>query len=553
MHRSRQSRPTFQVARSPRAPSFFLIRSRDRKAKQWAGSAFLAAMTLSASSLAQETDVTQTPNNINAGIKKSFEEQVGPNRGDDRVPGSSLYLIRRDPFRSIARGRQLFQRKFTAAQGQGPRVGDGVGDFNTDGAFGAGLSDSCAGCHGRPRGSAGVGGNVFTRPDSRDAPHLFGLGLVEILADEMTSDLRRIKARALRRAKRRNRRVTVRLRSKRTRYGWLTAFPDGTVDTSRVKGVDADLRVKPFFAEGSEFSIRAFTVGALQAEMGLQSVDPDLAQAAAGARVVTPGGLVLDGTLDKIAAPPAADANDDPDGDGVTNEVPVAAVDHLEIYLLNYFKPGRYRRTATTKAGKRLFMKARCGSCHTPNLYVRRDRRVADVETDYRNIDRFNGLYAEATARLEEKEDCADHPTLKLPSKQGFWVKGIFSDFKRHDLGPDFYERNFDGTLTKEFMTEPLWGAGTTAPYGHDGRSINLREVILRHGGEAMQSRDRFARMSDWKQDAIIAFLNSLVLFGPPDTASNLNEGDPSTPNFPQEGHGSIDLSVLFNDPTDPE
>jgi CxxC motif-containing protein (DUF1111 family) len=35
-------------------------------------------------------------------------------------------------------------------------------------------------------------------------------------------------------------------------------------------------------------------------------------------------------------------------------------------------------------------------------------------------------------------------------------------------------------------MTEPLWGVGSTAPYGHDGRSINLREVILRHGGEAL-------------------------------------------------------------------
>jgi hypothetical protein len=33
-------------------------------------------------------------------------------------------------------------------------------------------SDSCAACHGRPRGAAGFGGDVVTRPDSRDAPHL---------------------------------------------------------------------------------------------------------------------------------------------------------------------------------------------------------------------------------------------------------------------------------------------------------------------------------------------------------------------------------------------
>ncbi|NJO12316.1 MAG: hypothetical protein HC872_01280 [Gammaproteobacteria bacterium] len=46
-------------------------------------------------------------------------------------------------------------------------------------------------------------------------------------------------------------------------------------------------------------------------------------------------------------------------------------------------------------------------------------------------------------------------------------------------------------------MTEPLWGVGSTGPYGHDGRSINLREVILRHGGEAMASRNAFARLPE--------------------------------------------------------
>ncbi len=56
----------------------------------------------------QETDITQTPNSVNAGIKKSLEDQIGQGRGDINIPDSSLYLIQRDPFRSIARGRQLF-------------------------------------------------------------------------------------------------------------------------------------------------------------------------------------------------------------------------------------------------------------------------------------------------------------------------------------------------------------------------------------------------------------------------------------------------------------
>jgi len=58
---------------------------------------------------------------------------------------------------------------------------------------------------------------------------------------------------------------------------------------------------------------------------------------------------------------------------------------------------------------------------------------------------------------------------------------------------------------------------------------------------------------SSSSQDAIIAFLNSLVLFPPDDTASNLNPGDPAAENFPQNGHGNIKLPVLFNDPTNAE
>ncbi len=152
---------------------------------------------------AQETDITQSPNNEQAGIQKTLEQQIGAGRGDINTPNSSLYIINRDPFRSIRRGRGIFQRKFTVEQGFGPRTGDGHGDIAAEGSIGAGLVDSCAGCHGRPRGAAGFGGDVFTRPDSRDAPHLFGLGIIEMLADEITQDLRQARDRAIAQAKQR--------------------------------------------------------------------------------------------------------------------------------------------------------------------------------------------------------------------------------------------------------------------------------------------------------------------------------------------------------------
>ena len=508
----------------------------------------------SASVNAELTDVTQAPNNLNFGIQKSFEDQVGLGRGDVNTPNSSMYIIKRDPFRSIRRGRQLFQRKFTHAQGLGPRTNDGIGNIGENIAIGAGLTDSCAACHGRPRGAAGFGGDVATRPDSRDAPHLFGLGLVEMLGDEITTDLREIRDKAITAAQAQNQTIQRRLVSKGIRYGYITAHPDGSVDTSGVRGVNPDLRVRPFFHQGGTISIREFVVGAFKDEMGLQSPDPDLHAASQGADITTPAGMVLSGSVDTIETPPAHAVTEDSDGDGVFNEIPTSAVDHMEFYLLNYFKPATYRQTHATKNGRSLFMQAGCGRCHIPNLTIARDRRVADVDTVYdpqRGI--FNRLFATAIPRFQEIADGSGNPTQKLPLGESFVVEGIYADFRRHDLGPAFWERNYDGTIQKEFMTEPLWGVGSTAPYGHDGRSINLHEVIIRHGGEARKSRNRYAGMSSLEQQYIIAFLQSLVLFPPDDTASNLSPGDPNADNFPQEGHGSINLGTLFNDPSDPE
>jgi hypothetical protein len=68
----------------------------------------------------QMIDNTQALNPLNAGINKSLMQEIGAGRGDINTPGSSLYIIKRDPFRSVRRGRQLFQRKFTRTQGQGP-------------------------------------------------------------------------------------------------------------------------------------------------------------------------------------------------------------------------------------------------------------------------------------------------------------------------------------------------------------------------------------------------------------------------------------------------
>jgi mono/diheme cytochrome c family protein len=504
--------------------------------------------------LGQMIDQTQAPNSAKDGINKSLSQQVGAGRGDSVTPDSSSFIISRDPFRAIRRGRQIFQRKFTRVEQQGPGVQDGVGDINTVIGIGAGLSDSCASCHGRPRGSAGTGGDVVTRPDSRDAPHLFGLGLKEMLADEITGQLRRIRSNTIAVARIAGMPLTTKLVAKGIEFGSITVSPDGSVDTSHVEGVDPDLRVRPFFAHGGTISIREFVVGALHNELGLEAADPDLARASAKGLVVTPGGMVLDGGLDTVESPPVPNPAFEPNGDVSGNEVPAALVDYLEFYLLNYFKPGTYKQTDITRKGLRTFNEIGCASCHVPDLPIDRDRRVADVETVYDPKNgNFNHMFATATALVDSIADGSGFPSVKKPKLQPFLVKNIFTDFKRHDLGPNFYERNWDGTLQKEFLTRPLWGIGNKAAYGHDGRSITVQEVILRHGQEAQQSRDAFADLEEEKRSAILEFLNSLILFPPDDTASNLDPGNREAGFFPQFGHGSIKLTVLFNDPTNKE
>jgi hypothetical protein len=505
---------------------------------------------------AQLTDVTQTPNTLNVGIQKSLVQEIGAGRGDVMTPDSSIFLLQRDPFRAIQRGRQLFQRKFTRAQGNGPRVEDGVGNIELEAALGAGLSDSCASCHGRPQGSAGFGGNVFTRPESRDTPHLFGLGLKEMLADEITQELRAERSQASALALVQGADVTVSLTGKGIHYGSITAHADGSFDTSQVQGVNPDLRVRPFFAQGKAISVREFAVGAFRAEMGMPAFDPDLLAASQGQDVVTPAGMVLSGSLDTFDPPPSASATDDPDHDGVVDEIPVSLIDEMEFYLLNYFKPGLGRQTSDTSAGLQAFRTIGCATCHVQGFVLQHDRRVADVRTSYDPANSngvFNHFYAVATPRFTTTDDGSGLPTLKRPRLGSFRVDNIFTDFKRHDLGAGFHERNFDGTVTTQFMTTALWGVGSTAPYGHDGRSPTLEDVILRHGGEAQAARDAFAQLPDDQRGRILGFLDSLVLFSPPDTASNLDPVDPSNPNFPTYGHGSINLSVLFNVPSDKE
>ena len=210
------------------------------------------------------------------------------------------------------------------------------------------------------------------------------------------------------------------------------------------------------------------------------------------------------------------------------------------------------RATERTQDGADLMAAVGCTGCHVRNFTVQHDRRVADLDTRYdatRGI--FNHLYATAKTLFSVVHDGTAYPKL-VPKGEPFVVADLFTDFKRHDLGEAFYERNFDGTLHTQFMTSPLWGIGTKAPYGHDGRSINLEEVILRHGGEALAAKNTFAALDDDNQHKIIEYLQTLLLFPPDDTASSLSPGHPGAADMQNPTqHGAIALSALFQIPSE--
>ena len=85
-------------------------------------------------------------------------------------------------------------------------------------------------------------------------------------------------------------------------------------------------------------------------------------------------------------------------------------------------------------------------------------------------------------------------------------------------ITPDVADGRPDGDATgREWRTAPLWGLRLAdrflngqAFYLHDGRTSDLAEAVLFHGGEGAAARDRFTRLSARDRGALLAFLQSL-------------------------------------------
>ena len=402
----------------------------------------------------------------------------------------------------------------------------------------------CAECHNIPFDGSGTNNsNVHRDPlhsgdltkfIQRNTPHLFAPGALQKLAEEMTADLLSIRQEATNAACAGpvGNIQTRALASKGTGFGSLSVVRQASpgacavsINNSQVQGVDTSLVVKPFQWKGSVAFLRDFIRGACHNEIGMQPVE-------------------LTGS------------NQDGDGDGVSNEMSVGDQTALAVYLASQPRPTTLLELNTLKLletplttaqvyqinrGNAQFTSMGCAACHSPSKTLSNAVFSEPSQMPQYRDAVFPGGQNPASELVSPAQslkvdlvlDPPDNVIFKNPanpkSNVVFRLGGLkrsgttgaivdlFSDLKRHDLGIEVAEPiDEDGNGASVFLTKPLWGIGSTAPYMHSGDAPTLTKAIALHGGEAAASRSNFNAASPGAKDDLIAFMKNLVLFALP-------------------------------------
>jgi len=418
-------------------------------------------------------------NETEAAVKDVLQEQI--DRGDFDLPTMQLY------------GRRLFQLPWRSNLGLG--TGAGARTFlpvhrgDTPGLD----TQACEGCHSQG-GLDGAGtftqspllfgdGDAEASAIRRNPPALMGLGLVQALGVEMSAELAAQREAASRQAKASGQPVKVALQAKGVAFGALTARPDGTVDTGELRGVDADLVVRPFGWKGDVARLRRFVEDAARQHFGVISHVEALAQRGRGPDPRLGGGADWE----------------DPDGDGVRRELEEGIITTGAVYLELLetpviLPPADATLQARWAHGSQLFDQLGCASCHVRSMQM--TTRV------WRELPDTTGGPGYEVALLS----VGDQP-------RGTDLVALFSDLRRHDMGPGLAEAKASpyGVAPSEFLTRPLWGLAESAPYLHDGRAPTIPDAVLAHDGEARQSREAYAAAKVEDQQDLLLFLLSLT------------------------------------------
>lgn len=169
-----------------------------------------------------------------------------------------------------------------------------------------------------------------------------------------------------------------------------------------------------------------------------------------------------------------------PNGNGENGapEMSDKQLDKMTFYVSTLAVPARRDMLdQQVMAGAILFEKAKCASCHTPQM------RTGE-----------HHIAALANQNIQP-----------------------FTDLLLHDMGEGLADNRPDFEASgREWRTPPLWGIGLVqvvnkhTNFLHDGRARNLEEAILWHGGEAEASKEMFKSMNKNERESLIRFLNSL-------------------------------------------
>ncbi len=428
-----------------------------------------------------------------------------PAVGTDRITQAQIEsgLLSRDEIR--AAGMRMFTTKFNLLDGYGDgvlnpantRLPGGRPTLQGNGTFLRvnGLdAQGCIGCHSVVRASevppvfgiGGVGGsaaNAIAVPSLIDVadgdldgdasfdgrfinpPFIFGAGGVEALGLEMTADLQANKAEAVGSPF-----TEVSLVTKGIDFGTIVADGLGNVNTDDVSGVADDLVVRPFGRKGEFATPREFDIGAMMFHFGMQPVE-----------AVGPG---------------------DDDGDGVVDEILVGELSALSVFIATMDRPIAGPLYAPQAAGFAAFQDIGCADCHRPEL---------ETNSPLLSL-RFPEVAADPTANVYYTVDLTDAPANFAAAAGGGVRVPLFSDLKRHVMGPELAENLSlpGGVPNDQYVTARLWGINDTAPYLHDGRATTLTEAIAWHGGEAEAARDGFLALDDLTKQQLLLFLRGL-------------------------------------------
>ncbi|MCP4184171.1 MAG: hypothetical protein GY761_12785 [Hyphomicrobiales bacterium] len=462
------------------------------------------------SAIASQNSIAGEIKSVNPWIEKSLSSHVEQSDFSGNLSRDLLKDL-------AAKGEALFGAKFTSLDGVGrPLATHAIIPtkrrhlnqklFNRVSGLDA---NSCSSCHNEPRigGAGSFSLNVFasegftgqgadsTNPqfsNERNTNHIFGAGLIELLAREMTAQLHNLRKKVLRDARDSGRDQSVRLVAKGVDYGSLTASANGLVDLSNIQGIDTDLVIRPFTQKGVITSLRQFTVNALNQHHGMQASERF--------------GLRWTG-------------EDDFDGDGIINEISSGDVSALVAWQATLAPPviSTPEDTLWQKAaakGEQLFDQLNCTGCHMRTLPLDSlkffDPGPLDAAGTLRQSDSNNT----AIYDLAKTEWAASLPR----NSAGQILVPLFGDLKRHvmsdgeilKLGNELLSQRF--VARNEFITGELWGVASTMPYGHRGDMTTLEEVISAHGGEARKSRDMYLKLPSQDRQNIIAFLKTMVI-----------------------------------------